>query len=242
VKLLKRWRWHRLERDLRNATGDSALPDPTLPVNAAPLLAIDLEMTGLDPASDAIVSIGWVPVDMGAINLAGASEVGLKANPSSSYGRSADQLIRRSVAQSVAESVGQSAAIHGIRDCDRIGGLEPSEAFERLMQALAGRIAVFHHAPLDTAFLHRAMKNEFGIGWRTPWIDTLDWFRRRQADRDHDDAGGSTRLEAVRECFGLDARSSHNALDDAISCAEVALVLAAHSRARLIDACRLPRG
>ena len=163
-----------------------------------------------------------MPIDRGSIDLAGASEVGVKPDP--------------------ACSVGHSATIHGIRDCDRTGGLATAEALGCLLQAAAGRIAVFHHAPLDTAFLNRALKTEFGIGWRIPWIDTLDWFRRRQADRDHDDAGTSTRLEAVRESFGLDARSSHNALDDAISCAEVALVLAAHSRARLIDACKLPRG
>lgn len=222
LNFFKYWRWRALDRALRAEGAGHGLPDATLRVNAAPLLAIDLEMTGLNPETDAIVSIGWVPIDEGAINLAGASEVGLNPDPS--------------------HSVGHSATIHGIRDCDRIDGLEPSEAIDCLMQAAAGRIAVFHHAPLDTAFLDRALKKELGAGWRIPWIDTLDWFRRRQADRDHDDAGASTRLEAVREHFGLDARSAHNALDDAISCAEVALVLAAHSRARLLDACKLPRG
>lgn len=222
MKLLKAWRWRALDRALRADGAGRGLPDAMLRVNAAPLLAVDLEMTGLNPATDAIISIGWVPIDDGSIDLAGASEVGLEPDPT--------------------HSVGHSATIHGIRDCDRIGGLEPSQALERLMQALAGRVAVFHHAPLDTAFLDRALRHESGTGWRIPWIDTLDWFRRRQADRDHDDAGASTRLEAVRDNFGLDARSSHNALDDAISCAEVALILAAHSRARLLDACRLPRG
>lgn len=222
LHVLKRWRWRALDHSLRAADRGGGLPDALLRVNAAPLLAVDLEMTGLNPATDAIVSIGWVPIDDGAIDLAGASEVGLKPDPS--------------------HSVGHSATIHGIRDCDRVDGLEPSQALDRLMQAVAGRIAVFHHAPLDTAFLDRALKSEFGTGWRIPWIDTLAWFRRRQADRDHDDAGASTRLDAVRETFGLDARSAHNALDDAISCAEVALVLAAHSRARLLDACKLPRG
>jgi len=221
LKLIKHWRWRALDRKLRTG-GGRGLPDATLRVNAAPLLAIDLEMTGLNPETDAIISIGWVPIDNGSINLAGAAEVALEPDP--------------------ARSVGQSATIHGIRDCDRIDGMETAHALERLIQALSGRIAVFHHAPLDTAFLDLALRQAFGTGWRTPWIDTLNWFRRRQADRDHDDAGASTRLEAVRDSFGLDARSAHNALDDAISCAEVALVLAAHSRARLLDACKLPRG
>jgi len=219
VTLLKRWRWRALDRALRAGAG-CGLPDARLRVDAAPLLAIDLEMTGLDPAEDAVVSIGWVPIDQGALDLAGASEVGLAPDRS--------------------HSVGHSATIHGIRDCDRAGGQPAKAALEALLRALDGRVAVFHHAPLDTAFLHRALKRELGFGWRYPWIDTLDWFKRRQADRDHDDAGSSTRLEEVREHFGLDERSAHNALDDAIACAEVALVLAGRSRARLLDTCRLP--
>lgn len=221
LNFFKRWRWRKLDRALRCGADGHGLPDAALRVNAAPLLVIDLEMTGLDPAADTIVSIGWVPIDAGSIDLAGATEVGVKPDAS--------------------RSVGHSATIHGIRDCDRSDGLEPAAALECLMQALAGRIAVFHHAPLDTGFLDRALQQEFGTGWKTPWIDTLDWFRRRQSVRDHDDAAASSRLEAVREHFGLDPRSSHNALDDAISCAEVALILAARSRARLLDACKLPR-
>jgi len=221
VNLVKRWRWHRLERALRAGTG-FGLPDVALRVNAAPLLAVDLEMTGLNAGTDAIVSIGWIPIDDGAIDLAGAREVGIEPE--------------------AARPVGDSATIHGIRDCDRVGGLDAARALGRMLEALAGRIAVFHHAPLDIGFLERALQREFGFGWRTPWIDTLDWFRRRQLGRDDEAAASSTRLEAVRDHFGLDARTSHNALDDAVACAEVALAMAAHSRARLLDVCKLPRG
>lgn len=221
MNFFKRWRWRRFDRTLSASGVEHGLPNPVLRVDAAPLLAIDLEMTGLDPRVEHIVSIGWVPVDTGAVDLSGAFEVGLKPDPS-----------RR--------SVGDSATIHGIRDCDRAGGHASKAALQTLLQALEGRIAVFHHAPLDTAFLDRAMRRELGFGWRTPWIDTLAWFRQRETGGGHDAPAGSTRLEAVREHFGLDARSAHNALDDALACAEVALVLAARSRARLLDVCRLP--
>ncbi|MFO7763223.1 MAG: 3'-5' exonuclease [Wenzhouxiangellaceae bacterium] len=221
LKPVKRWRWNRLDRALRVQGSSHGLPNPVLRVNAAPLLAVDLEMTGLDASHDDIVSIGWVPIERGAIDMAGAGEIGVRPGP--------------------VRSVGESATIHGIRDCDRTGGQTVHAALQVLLQALDGRVAVFHHAPLDTAFLDRAMRRELGFGWRTPWIDTLDWFRRRRLERDHETLAGSTRLEAVREHFGLDARSAHNALDDAIACAEIALVLAARSRARLLDACRLPR-
>jgi len=220
LSLFKRWRWQRLDRTLRASGAGNGLPDPMLRVDATPLLAIDLEMTGLDPKIEVILSIGWVPIDTGAVDLSGACEVGLEPDP--------------------LRSVGSSATIHGIRDCDRAGGQTSKAALQALLQALEGRVAVFHHAPLDTAFLDRAMGRELGFGWRTPSIDTLDWFRQREAGRGNEALSGSTRLEAVREHFGLDARSAHNAVDDAIACAEVALVLAARSRARLVDVCRVP--
>ncbi|MDT8450436.1 MAG: 3'-5' exonuclease [Wenzhouxiangellaceae bacterium] len=225
---IRRWRWRRLarHRSASAAAGGlaalaSELPPPSTPIKSAPLLAIDLEMTGLEPARDAILSIGWVPIRDGRIDLAGAREVRL--------------------ARGGGEWVGQSATIHGIRDCDREGGVAVVEALEMLLEAAAGRVAVFHHAPLDTAFLERALRRACGVGWLVPWIDTLDWFRRRQRRRGHDDtAAAATRLSAVRDHYGLAPRAAHGALDDALSCAEVVMILAARSHARLIDICSLP--
>lgn len=227
MRVLSRLRWRRLAR--RRASAAAAcrelgealaapLPDPGLPVRQAPMLAVDLEMTGLDPARDAILSIGWVPLDAGGVRLGGAGEVAIAGG-----GR----------------SVGESATIHGIRDCDRDGGASEAEALAALVRAAAGRVTVFHHAPLDLGFLAVALHAAFGIGWLWPWIDTLDWERRRCPEAE-ERVDGSSRLDAVRERYGLEPRSAHNALADALSCAEVALVLAAHSRARLIDVCSLP--
>lgn len=225
---IRRWRWLRMERaraaaartcpQLREALR-APLPRPGERIRETRLLAVDLEMTGLDPDSDAILTIGWVPIDSGAIDLDGAGEVAVAGG----------------------KAVGDSATIHGIRDCDRARGVGTEAALTQLMDALAGRVALFHHSPLDTAFLDRALRQAFGIGWLWPAVDTLDWFRRREMGRDHEVAEAPTRLDAVRDHYGLAPRSSHNALDDAMSCAEVGLILAAHSRAKLIDVCTLPR-
>ena len=226
MSLTGHWRWRRLKRQrLAEQARDSALgerlPSPGAPVLDAPMLALDLEMTGLDPGRDEIISIGWVPIDDGAINLAGADEVHLLPGD--------------------AESVGDSATIHGIRDCDRHGGLTPGEALRRMTEALGGRVAVFHHAPLDIGFLDRALCRELGFGWMWPTLDTLAWFRNRQLRRGHEAAAENTALDAARAHYGLEARSAHNAFDDALSCAELALVLASRRRARLVDVCRIPR-
>jgi len=224
VNPLTHWRWWRLARARAAAAATTpalaeALQAPSTPVAGAALLAIDLEMTGLDPARDQIISIGWVPLNGGAAHLAGSAELPILPDPAAS-------------------GVGHSAAIHGIRDCDRGDGRTAVEALERLCAALGGRVAVFHHAPLDIGFLDRALRRHRGHGWLWPVVDTLDWFRRRQLRRDNAAGQIATSLDAARAFHGLDARAAHSALADALSCAELALVLAAHSRARLGDVCR----
>ena len=197
---LRRWRWLRMMRaraaaaracpELEQALR-TPLPRPSERIRETRLLAIDLEMTGLDPQSDSILTMGWVPVDAGGIVLDGAGEV--------------------AVAATAGEAVGDSATIHGIRDCDRDRGVGSDAALTELVNALAGRVALFHHAPLDTGFLDHALRETFGIGWLWPAVDTLAWFRARQLGRDDETVAASTRLDAVRAHYGLAPRSSHNA-------------------------------
>lgn len=214
---LRYWRWQRSRRRL-----DGDWPSAALPVEAAPLLAIDLEMTGLDPHRDEIVSIGWVPIDSGAIDLAGARD--------------------RRLARRRRETVGDSATIHGLRDCDLVDAEAPETGLRALLEALRGRVAVFHHAPLDLAFLSRALGEALQLSWPAPVIDTLAWHRRRM----HLSGGEESRqdaatLEAAGRHHDLIARSQHDALADALSCAELVLALARQSRARLLEVAQPPR-
>ena len=48
------------------------LPDADAPTDRLPLLAVDIETTGLHADSDRVLSVGWVPVDGRDIVLAGA--------------------------------------------------------------------------------------------------------------------------------------------------------------------------
>ena len=63
-------------------------------INSTAFMAIDLEMTGLDPKIDQIISIGIVPIYQGRIILAKAQHIKVAING----------------------SVGSSAVIHGIVD------------------------------------------------------------------------------------------------------------------------------
>jgi len=227
-------RWQRLQRQrqalaqqLAANTSDrgAVLAHPLARTLAAPLpnsdcaiadvdcLAIDLEATGLDPTHDEIISIGWVPIRAGVIQIAGS-----------------DHLI-----VSPRRQVGQSATIHGIRDCDRDSGIALEEALGQLFTALAHAIPVFHHGRLDLGFIDRACRNLCGCAWPTLYLDTLQWQYQRQQRRQNERAHGAFQLSAVLEHHHLPLRHAHNALDDAQSCAEVLIALTRKARTHLAD-------
>ena len=99
-----------------------------------PLIAVDLEMTGLDATKNQIIAVGWTQLDQGRICLA-----------SNRY-----HLINAE------QSVGHTAGIHELMDKDVAEGLPLQAGLEALFEAARGRVWVFHHASLDVAFLQQA--------------------------------------------------------------------------------------
>ena len=82
----------RRERALKKATGALAEfyqvphPGPRASLADLPMLAVDVETTGLSPRDDRLLSIGWVPIDGGTITLAGAGHVVLQQRDGTSVG------------------------------------------------------------------------------------------------------------------------------------------------------------
>ena len=179
----------------------SQLPLLTLRVDQAPLLAIDLEMTGLDAHRDHILSIGWVPINRGAIDTEGAQHWLIKTD----------------------REVGDSATIHGITDSQRATATDKKQVMGRFLNACRGRLLLFHHAPLDLAFIDRSCRIAFNSGFRPALIDTLAAERKRLARHTDSIGQGALRLAACRERYGLPSYSGHNALSDALATAELFL-------------------
>lgn len=186
---------------------------PTLdtPYPRAEFLAVDLETTGLDRHRDEIVSIGFVPVRDGRVRLAEAEH----------------HLVRPT------RRVGDTAAkIHGLLD-DRLADAEPlADVLPRLLAALTGRIPIAHHAVVEREFLARACRELYGHTLVVPWICTLALARRRMAMRGAAVTDGALRLGACREVYGLPPHRSHNAVSDALACAELFLAQAAEGSGR----------
>ncbi|MBV7292876.1 exonuclease domain-containing protein [Corynebacterium sp. TAE3-ERU16] len=204
-------------RTIRAATGPlaefyrSSFPVPSDKLDTLPLLAVDVETTGLTPGKDRLLSIGWVPVDGGSIDLAGAGHVVLR-------GAEGDA------------SVGDSATVHGLTDDAVAAGEDPAEAVARLLDALAGRVMLVHYAHMEQGFLGYACRRHFGADLMVPIVDTFAVERRHMERMGTYPRGEDLRLPRVRGRYGLPFYRSHNALTDALACAELYLALAANAR------------
>jgi DNA polymerase-3 subunit epsilon len=171
------------------------------PISDLELLAIDIEMTGLDPRKDQMVSIGVVPIIKGHIQPKFAQYKVIK----------------------IQGSVGQSAVIHGVLDKDLNNALPPEEVLQWLFEQSKDKVLIAHHAPLDLQFLQHQFTKQTQFTAPFFAIDTLDIQKHRQLRQDTVIKTGSLRLNACREKYNLPVYHAHNALTDALACAELLL-------------------
>ncbi len=180
----------------------SALPAPDTPAERLRLLSVDLETTGLDPRRDRVLSIGFVPIDELRIRLRGARRFVVRAET----------------------PVGSSAVIHGITDDALVTGVPMRAALGEVLPALRGRVLLSHFTDIEERFLSAACKEHFGAGMPCARIDTLELQRRIIVGRLHGEAPpGTLRLWEARRRYGLPAYRAHDALVDALACAELFL-------------------
>lgn len=183
-------------------------PDPGVPLEEVPLLAVDVETTGLDAARDRVIAVGWVPVDGLTINLSRAR--------------------RRVLA--VRMEVGQSATVHGLTDDAIAAGDVPIHVLVELLGALSGRVLLAHHASIEVDFLDAACRRVYGAPLVVTSVDTLALQRRVLTERvgvPVEPTPGALRLWAARERYGLPRYRAHEPLTDALACAELYLAQAA---------------
>lgn len=169
-------------------------------------VVIDAEMSSLDPADGELLSVGWVEVECGAIVL----------------GTARHHLVRAE------KSVGQSATIHSLRDCELHEADSAAQVLARLLAVAKGKVLVFHNAVLDLAFLNVISRKKYNAPLLLPVVDTLLQEAALLRRRDQPIKPGDLRLHACRERYGLPPYRGHNALLDALATAELLLAMAAH--------------
>ena len=182
-------------------------PKPRVLVDDA-LLAVDVETTGLKPDRHELVSIGWVPVDGRVIDLARAEYHVISG-----------------------AQVGDSATIHGVTDDDiALDGAEPAVVLEAFLRAIEGRRLLAHFAQMELGFVGKLHRDVTGKRWGLRDAEVRDTFameRRHMERMGTYPRGEDLRLARVRQRYNLPAYSNHNALTDAVACAELYLALTA---------------
>lgn len=204
----KRWLQHKRElaAPLQQLVGQAVQAGRTSLLDLE-MLSLDIETTGLDPATAEMLSVGWVIIRKGRVDLNTAEF----------------HIVRPS------GGVGSSASVHGLTDTVVEAGSDSGRVLGRIVEALTGRVLLVHYAGLDKALLDRLCRQRFGVPLLVPVVDTLALERRRQERRHHVDEQSSLRLSDLRERYRLPRYSAHDSLVDAIATAELLVAMVAHN-------------
>ena len=153
---------------------------------------VDLETTGLSPATDSIIEIGLV-----------------LAGPDGVAQRRWSTLVNPGPGPDGDIEVGPTF-VHGLVAADLAGAPRFDDVADLLARDLAGRVVVAHNARFDVGFLTRALGRSGHLvrGARVPRMCTMEWAR-------HFMATPSRRLVACCEAAGVSIGQHHSALDDA---------------------------
>ena len=183
----------------------TALPAPETPIRDVPLIALDIETTGLDSRRDGIVSIGMVPFTLQRIR------------PAAGFYR----VVRPRW------PLKQSVTFHQITHSEIAQAPDLDEILPQLLAMLAGRIAVVHFRNIERSFLDAAVRARRGESLLFPVIDTMEiearWHRHTLWARLLKVVGrqSSIRLPDSRKRYGLPPYPSHHAVMDALATAEL---------------------
>lgn len=189
---------------------------PDTPLAQAPLIALDVETTGLDPSVDGIVSIGLVPMQLDRILSS----------------RSRHWILKPRVPLAA-----ESVTIHGITDSQVQHAPDLEQILAELLDAIAGHVLVVHCGDIERQFLDRALKARIGEGIRFPVIDTMALearLHRGQQPGLIDRMLGrkppwvSIRLADSRARYALPRYRPHHAMTDALASAELLQAQVAH--------------
>ena len=184
---------------------------PSPPWDSVTYWALDLETGGLDPRSDPILAVGMVPIRSGGIRL----------------GEAFSTLVRPEEARVIDPD---SIRAHHLLPGDVREAPPLPEVLAEVDHRIREGALLVHQAALDVPFLRRAYGRS-GLRWPAPpVVDTVALLlkaakRARFVDPDAPEQEPDLNLAKARRRLGLPDYGSHDALTDAISTAELLLVL-----------------
>jgi DNA polymerase III subunit epsilon len=181
----------------------AAGPTASTPWREAELCAIDLELTGLDPTRDEIISFATLPIARGRVRLRGGVHRLVQPN-------------RMPEAETI--------RIHGLRSEDLAAAPKLDEVIDELLEAIAERALVAHVADVEEAFLGPVLSGA-GAELRNPIIDTAA-LAAELAARRGEPIPDRIPLTQLARNLGLPVHRPHEADGDALTTAQAFLALA----------------
>ena len=180
------------------------------PIRQVSFLALDMETTGLNPQTDAIISVGFIPLF---------------------FDRIVCREARYWVVRPDQDRPDLQTVIHGITHSHTDAGPRFDVILPRLLEAMAGRVVVAHYSRIERGFLNRAVSDLTGNGLKFPVVDTMELesrkhplFRPNLLQRWMGvKRSPSLRLAHARERYNLPSYRPHHALTDALATAELFL-------------------
>ena len=199
--------------DLRHFYEQGQL-DPDTPISQVPMMALDLETTGMDVTRHGIVSIGMLPFTLERIHT----------------GQSWYRVVRpRRMLRE------ESVVVHHITHSEVADAPDLADILPELLNRMAGYLPVVHYHPIERRFLDESVRVRLGEGLMCPMIDTMvlesRWCRQSLRARMRKWLGGqplSIRLHESRARYNLPFYRGHHALTDALSTAELLQAQIAH--------------
>ena len=172
-------------------------------VRSLEFLVLDFETTGLDATKEKIISTGYTVIK--DLHILPSTSTHILINPK----------------QALAE---QNVAIHQLTDEELKRGLSLSRAIEQLLSQMVNRVIVVHFDKIEKDFLNQACRDLYQINaLPLVMIDTLKIEQRKMQKAGQYSQSDGFRLFNLREKYNLPRYKAHNAMQDAISTAELFL-------------------
>lgn len=182
-------------------------PSADTPLAGVPMVALDIETTGLNASEHAIVSIGILPFTLQRADCAGAWY----------------QVVRPR-----GRLIEESVTFHRITHTEIWQAPRFIDVLGDFLEQLAGKVAVVHYRNIERNFIDAAVRYELQEGLVFPVIDTMEleaqlhpqrqpgWLLRMLGRKPI-----SIRLDDSRSRYGLPQYQAHHAVTDALATAEL---------------------
>ncbi len=182
---------------------DSINPEILTPVSELDYIVLDFETTGLNSKKDVILSLGWVEISKGKVDLNTARHLYLND----------DTLIKP-----------KTAVINHITpQILQKEGVSIDYAMNTFMQASLGKVVIAHCCGVEQNFFNHYIKTSYNLpDFPLFWLDTLCIEEKMALALDKEHHLDLT-LASTRERYGLPEYNAHNALADAVATAELFL-------------------